>query len=157
MRVYKVVVISPILAMYTIPARLVVPPGKYPKDVVDHIDRVFLRIQGKPTILGSTIKAAIKRAMGDIGIPSNMPKIYYMLCDEDIVTLYKYSIVVKDKQTLSINEIILPNDDKCILLASEKLAQYLKKPINITIGGKRKWGWGQVIIYPKPPKKQVNG
>ncbi|RLI86872.1 MAG: hypothetical protein DRP01_03260 [Archaeoglobales archaeon] len=152
--VYPCITITPVLAPYTFPPHLVVPRDKYDQEILEHLDKVFIRIQGKPAILGNTVRASIKRALGLHGKPMKLPTIMYMLFPEECVTTYSYSIInARGKQSVVNIEAILPNCQG-ELYADSSLKNIVKKNIIIIIGGKRDMGFGRILVRMESPRGQ---
>lgn len=152
----KVVVRTPVIGNKSVAqaARLIIPRDKYPEEILEHIDKYFLRVDGKVALPGDTVAGAIKRALGLQGVPTKF-FVPFILFDERWVTYdVKKIILPSGRESLKTYEFIIPGataefdaPELYDFLIDLTRVRPVPLPLEIQIGESRKFGYGRVLLY----------
>lgn len=174
--VYKLKVVSPVIAP-KLPESLTKEVksylksiNKYTNEELEHLDRVFLRFRDPVTnlvkvfIRGTTIRGAIKVAIGVLGRPLFGLRIIGAYFSENSVKVYTQSLIKNGKQKLFTYEFIIPGSEGVVYSLDDLESEFAYKvgdedgksstirkiritlPIMISIGAMKSKGHGVCIL-----------
>ena len=114
-------------------------------------DRWMIGTAYKPVLYGSTIYAALKRALGLSGKDPLPVKIAYAVFDEEDIGVYVYNIYVNGKKTLVQYEALRSGAQGYVVAEGlETLNRVSKGKIVLQVGPHRKHGFGILELSTNP-------